>query len=143
MFCFVILDLVYLCCQFLWIVYFWFPFRCSQTFIGILMRTNCAPLLVNLYFTAMRRTLYHKVTKDKRITDANGFNLTFIYIDDDNDTNFANWLPLIYSTIWDKTKNRNSCICFIVHTFNSNWTSMVNSLPDSTIRRKIEEQTTI
>jgi hypothetical protein len=87
----------------------------------------------------MRQTLYHKVTKDNSITDDNGFNPTFMYFDDDNDTNFANWFPLVYSTTWDKKKNRNSFISFIVFTFTSNWIPMVNSLPNSKIRWKIEE----
>jgi hypothetical protein len=43
------LVLCTLCCQFLWIVYFLLPLRCSATFIDIPMGTKCAPLIINRY----------------------------------------------------------------------------------------------
>ena len=62
------------------------------------MGTNYAHLLSNFFYTPMSLSLYKNLSKTKKSREAKAFNLTPMYIDDVlpiNNTNFANWIPLI------------------------------------------------
>ena len=70
-----------------------------QQVVGILMGTNCAPLLADLFLYSYESEFLQKLVKDKRIHEARAFNFTYRYIDDVlsiNNSRFAEFLPLIY-----------------------------------------------
>ena len=60
------------------------------------MGTNCAAVLVDL-FCSYKEKFIQQLIKYKRTIESNAFNLTFKYIDDINNPNFANWIPFIYT----------------------------------------------
>ena len=70
-----------------------------QQVVGILMGTNCAPLLADLFLCSYESEVLQNLVKDKKIHEARAFNLTYRYIDDVLSINiprFAEFLPLIY-----------------------------------------------
>ena len=54
----------------------------SQQITSIPMGTNCAPLLVTLFLDSYEVECMRNTIKDKRITEAKAFNITFRYIGD-------------------------------------------------------------
>ena len=62
------------------------------------MGTSYAPLLSTFFYTPMSLSLYKNLSNTKKSREAWAFNLTPRYIDEVlpiNNTNFANWIPLI------------------------------------------------
>ena len=63
-----------------------------QQVVGIPMRTNCAPLLTDLFLYSYESEVLQRLVKDKKIHEARAFNFTYRYIDDVlsiNDSRFA------------------------------------------------------
>jgi hypothetical protein len=73
--------------------------RLFQQVVGILMGTNCAPLLADLFLYSYESEFLQKLVKDRKIHEARAFNSIYRYIDDVlsiNHSRFAEFLPLIY-----------------------------------------------
>ena len=70
-----------------------------QQTIGILMGTNCAPILAELLLHAYETDFLQGLLKNKDRKLAQNFNSSFRYIDDDlslNNSRFGDYLHLIY-----------------------------------------------
>ena len=70
-----------------------------QQCTGIPMGTNCAPLLADLFLYSYEAEFIQNLVKQKKISVAKSFNLTFRYIDDVisfNNSEFNNYLSMIY-----------------------------------------------
>jgi len=106
----------------------------KKNIIDIPMRTNCAPLLVDLFLFSYEAEFIQNIVKDKLITKANAFNLTFRYIDDVQSLKIQALLIgfhiiKIPKRILDKISIKTASSAHFL-TFTSHLTPMVNFLPD-------------
>jgi hypothetical protein len=66
-----------------------------QQVVGILMGTNCAPLLADLFLCSYESEVLQNLVKDKKIHEARAFNLTYRYIKETNMLSMRNSSILI------------------------------------------------
>ena len=105
-----------------------------QQVVGILMGTNCVPLLADLFLYSSESEFLQKLVKDKKIHEARAFNFAYRYIDDVlsiNNSRFAEFLPLIYPPELKVRKLKRPQIQLRPHlfwTYTSNLTTVVNSV---------------
>jgi hypothetical protein len=66
--------------------------RLFQQVVGILMGTNCAPLLADLFVYLYESEFLQKLVKDRKIHEARAFNSIYRYIDDVLSSNYSDFL---------------------------------------------------
>ena len=80
-------------------IYVRFGGQLSQQMVGILMGTNCAPLLADLFLYSYENEFLDKLIKEGKRKLARKFNLSYRYIDDlisFNNKRFKEFISDIY-----------------------------------------------
>ena len=62
-------------------IYFRFGTKLYRHIVGILMGTNCAPLVVNLFLYSYERDFMDSLNHDNQADGIDAFNLTSMYLD--------------------------------------------------------------